>query len=233
MPLTLLLRGRSYDVGMDPAVPKIKFCGLTRPGDADAAVAAGAWALGMILWPGSPRRCRVEVAAEIAATHRRHVQIVGVFVNPTLDQVARSAEEIGLTMVQLHGEEGPVFCGEVARRTGCRVIKAARVRSRAEIQALAAFHTDFHLLDSFAHGVPGGTGQTFSWELARAHGAKVPMILSGGLNAGNVAEAITAVRPLAVDVASGVEVAPGRKDPAQLDAFAAAVAASAESLAAL
>jgi phosphoribosylanthranilate isomerase len=218
---------------MDPAVPKIKFCGLTRTGDAEAAVAAGAWALGVILWPGSPRRCRVEVAAEIAAAHRRRVQIVGVFVNPTLDQVARSAEEIGLTMVQLHGEEGPVFCAEVARRTGCRVIKAARVRSRAEIQALGAFHTDFHLLDSFAHGVPGGTGQTFSWELARAHGAKVPMILSGGLNAGNVAEAIAAVRPLAVDVASGVEVAPGRKDAAKLDAFAAAVAASADALAAL
>jgi phosphoribosylanthranilate isomerase len=217
---------------MDCAAPKIKFCGLTRPADADAAVAAGAWALGVILWPGSPRRCRTEQAVEIAATHRRRVEIVGVFVNPTLDQVARSAEEIGLTMVQLHGDEGPVFCGEVARRTGCRVIKAARVRSRADIQALGPFHTDFHLLDSFAHGVPGGTGQTFSWELARAHGAKVPMILSGGLTAGNVAEAIAAVRPLAVDVASGVELAPGRKDAAKLEAFAAAVAASAEMLAA-
>jgi phosphoribosylanthranilate isomerase len=214
-------------VGVDSPGPKIKFCGITDPADAEAAVAAGAWALGMVLWPRSPRRCQPAVAAQIAAAHRRHVQIAGVFVNPTLEQVARAADEIGLTLVQLHGDEGPVFCGEVARRTGCRVIKAARVRSGADIQALAAFHTDFHLLDSYARGVPGGTGETFAWDLARAHGGGVPLILSGGLTADNVAQAIAAVRPYAVDVASGVELAPGRKDPAKLEAFAAAVRAAA------
>ena len=130
-------------------------------------------------------------------------------------------------MLQLHGDEGPVFCAEAARRTGCRIIKAARVRSRADIQALAAFHTDFHLLDSYVAGTPGGTGETFAWELARGHGSRVPLILSGGLRADNVAEAIAAVRPYAVDVASGVEASPGRKDPAKLEAFAAAVAATA------
>jgi len=216
--------------GVEATTPKIKFCGITDPADAEAAVNAGAWALGMILWPGSPRRCSPVVAAQIAAAHRRHVQIAGVFVNPTLEQVARAADEIGLTLVQLHGDEGPVFCGEVARRTGCRVIKAARVRSRADIQALSAFHTDFHLLDSYVDGVAGGTGVTFAWDLARAHGADVPVILSGGLNAGNVADAIAAVRPYAVDVASGVELRPGRKDPAKLDAFAAAVRATAPGL---
>jgi phosphoribosylanthranilate isomerase len=214
-------------VGVDSPGPKIKFCGITDPADAEAAVAAGAWALGMVLWPRSPRRCQPAVAAQIAAAHRRHVQIGGVFVNPTLEQVARAADEIGLTLVQLHGDEGQVFCGEVARRTGCRVIKAARVRSGADIQALAAFHTDFHLLDSYARGVPGGTGETFAWDLARAHGGGVPLILSGGLTADNVAQAIAAVRPYAVDVASGVELAPGRKDPAKLEAFAAAVRAAA------
>lgn len=214
-------------MGVESPTPKIKFCGITVPADADAAVAAGAWALGVILWHGSPRRCRRGVAAEIAAVHRRHAQIVGVFVNPTLDQLARAADEIGLTMLQLHGDEGPVFCAEAARRTGCRVIKAARVRSRADIQALGAFHTDFHLLDSYARGLPGGTGETFAWELARARGRQVPMILSGGLTAENVADAIAAVRPYAVDVASGTEIEPGVKDPEKLRAFAAAVHGSA------
>lgn len=215
------------------AAPKIKFCGLTRVQDAEPAVAAGAWALGVILWPQSPRRCRPGVAAEIAATHRRHVQIAGVFVNPKLDAVVAAAEEIGLTMLQFHGEEGPAFCAEAARRTGCRVIKAARVRSRADIQALETFHTDFHLLDAYRADAPGGTGETFAWELAhrgtrsRARGGRVPVILSGGLTADNVGEAISVVHPYAVDVASGTESAPGVKDPAKLAAFAAAVAATA------
>lgn len=208
---------------MDPFTPKIKFCGLTDPADAEVAVEAGAWALGMILWSGSARRCRAMVAARIAAAHRRQAEIVGVFVNPTLDQVARAADEIGLTMLQLHGDEGPAFCAEAGRRTGCRVIKAARVRSGADIQALAPFHTDFHLLDSYAPGLRGGTGETFAWELAAGHRGSIPIILSGGLTAENVADAIAAVSPYAVDVASGVETAPGRKDQRALRAFAAAV----------
>jgi len=213
--------------GVELTVPKIKFCGITDPADADAAIAAGAWALGVILWPGSPRHCRPDVAAEIAAAHRRHAQIVGVFVNATLGQVAQAAEGIGLTMLQLHGDEGPAFCGEAARRTGCKVIKAARVRSGADIQALSAFHTDFHLLDSYARGIPGGTGETFAWELARGHSENIPVILSGGLRPDNVGDAIAAVRPYAVDVASGTELSPGRKDHDKLRAFADAVEASA------
>ncbi|HEX3688601.1 MAG TPA: phosphoribosylanthranilate isomerase [Solirubrobacteraceae bacterium] len=215
---------------MDAHATKIKFCGLTDPADADVAIAAGAWALGVILWPGSPRRCRPEVAAEIAAAHRRHAQIAGVFVNATLDEVTRAADDIGLSLLQLHGDEGPAFCNEAARRTGCRVIKAARVRSGADIQALSAFHTDFHLLDSYRKGVPGGTGETFAWELARSHPTKVPVILSGGLTPDNVTAAIAAVRPYAVDVASGVEIKtshPPRKDHDKLQAFAAAVSAAA------
>jgi phosphoribosylanthranilate isomerase len=206
--------------------PKVKICGITRHDDADAAVAAGVWALGLNLWPKSKRRCRMTVAAEIAAVHRRHVQIAGVFVNPTLDHVVRSAEEIGLTMLQFHGDEGPSFCAEAGRRTGCRVIKAARVRSGADIQALRPFKTDFHLLDAYVSGVPGGTGETFSWELARAHRGP-PLILSGGLTPANVAEAIAVAQPYAVDVASGVESAPGIKDRAAMQAFVDAVAATA------
>ena len=154
---------------------------------------------------------------------RRRAELVGVFVNPTLEEVARTADAVGLTMLQLHGDEGPSFCAEAGRRTGCKVIKAARVHSGAEIQSLASFHTDFHLLDSYQPGVPGGTGETFSWEIARAHRRTAPLILSGGLTPDNVAEAIAVVAPYAVDVASGVELEPGRKDPARLQAFAAAV----------
>jgi phosphoribosylanthranilate isomerase len=208
-------------------VTKIKFCGLTTLADAQRAARAGAWAIGLIFWPGSRRRCELDAAAEIAAALRRRVEIVGVFVNPTLDQVAQTADAVGLTMLQLHGDEGPAFCAEAARRTGCKVIKAARVRSGADIQALAPFHTDFHLLDSYVEGVPGGTGETFSWEIARAHRGTVPAILSGGLTPENVAEAVATVRPFAVDVASGVESSPGRKDPDKLEAFAAAVHAPA------
>jgi phosphoribosylanthranilate isomerase len=211
---------------MHSSVPRIKFCGLTSAEDAERGLAAGAWALGVILWRGSPRRCPLDVAAEIGAAFRRQAEIVGVFVNPTLPELTRAAETAQLTMLQLHGDEGPVFCAEAARRTGCRVIKAARVHSGADIQALAAFHTDFHLLDSYVRGVQGGTGETFAWDLARAHGRRVPLLLSGGLTPDNVGEAIAAVHPFAVDVASGVEASPGRKDPVRLEAFAAAVAAT-------
>jgi phosphoribosylanthranilate isomerase len=210
-----------------PGVPKIKFCGLTTLEDARMVVSAGAWAIGMIFWPRSPRRCSLETAAEIAAALRRRVELVGVFVNPTLDEVVGTADAAGLSMLQLHGDEGPAFCGEVARRTGCRVIKAVRVRSGADIQSLSAFHTDHHLLDSYVPGRPGGTGETFAWEIARAHRSSVPVILSGGLTPENVAEAIAVVEPFAVDVASGVELAPGRKDPAKVQAFAAAVRSAA------
>lgn len=208
-------------------VPKIKFCGVTSVEDADRAAAAGAWAIGLIFWPGSPRACPPDEAAAIARLLKRRTEVVGVFVNHTLDEVAATADAIELTMLQLHGDEGPAFCAEAARRTGCRVIKAARVRSRADIQALEPFHTDFHLLDSHSPGQPGGTGETFAWELARAHRGTVPMILSGGLNPDNVGAAIAATRPYAVDVASGVELRPGVKDPDKLQAFAEAVRATA------
>jgi phosphoribosylanthranilate isomerase len=207
--------------------PRIKFCGLTSLPDAQLAVHVGAWAIGLIFWPHSPRRCGLEDASEIAAALKRQAEIVGVFVNPTLDEVARTADAVGLTMLQLHGEEGPAFCAEAGRRTGCKVIKAVRVRSGADLQSLSSFHTDYHLLDSYTAGVPGGTGETFAWEIARDHRGRTPMILSGGLNPANVADAISVVQPFAVDVASGVELVPGRKDPDKLRAFAAAVASAA------
>jgi phosphoribosylanthranilate isomerase len=203
--------------------PRFKICGLTRLEDAELAVELGAWALGVILWEGSPRRCPLPEAEHIARTLRRRAEVCGVFVNATLDEVAGAADALGLTMVQLHGDEGPAFCGEVARRTGAKVVKAARVRSGADVQALGRFHTDFHLLDTHRDGLRGGTGETFDWGLAAARRSSVPLVLSGGLTPDNVAAAIAAVSPFAVDTASGTEAAPGIKDHEKLRAFAAAV----------
>lgn len=204
---------------------KIKVCGVTDPDDARLAVELGAWALGLNFWPESARVCPPEAADEIAAASKRSAELAGVFVNATLDEVAAAADRYGLTLVQLHGDEGPAYCREVARRTGARVIKAARVRDAASVRDLGAFPTDFHLLDAAVSGQRGGTGQTFSWELARTHRGPVPVILAGGLEPGNVAEAIRAAAPYAVDTASGTEREPGRKDQAKLAAFFDAVRA--------
>ena len=212
---------------MSSDAPKIKFCGITTVEDAQRAADLGAWAIGLIFWPGSPRRCTPDTAAEIAAAVKRRVEVVGVFSNATLDEVASTADAVGPTMLQLHGDEGPSYCAEAGRRTGCKVIKAARVRSGADIQALAAFHTDYHLLDSYSSDRPGGTGESFDWALARTHGNTPPLIMSGGLSPQNVAAAIGAVHPFAVDVASGVERSPGVKDPGKLEAFAKAVRSTA------
>ena len=208
-------------------VPHVKICGVTNLEDARRAVDLGAWAIGLIFHPGSPRRCRASDAAEITTALRRRVEIAGVFVNASLDNVAHRADDLGLSLLQLHGDEGPAYCAEAARRTGCRVIKAARVRSRGDVDALETFHTDFHLVDGHAPGLHGGTGETFDWSLLHARRTDIPLILSGGLRAENVGEAIAAVRPFAVDVASGVEAEPGRKDPDKLEAFFAAVVGSA------
>jgi phosphoribosylanthranilate isomerase len=203
--------------------PRIKFCGITRLEDARLAVEAGAWAVGTILWPGSERHCDPTEAARIVTAVRRQVEVAGVFVNQPLDEVCGLADGIGLTLVQLHGDEGPSYCAEVARRTGAKVIKAARVAASSDVQAMEAFHTDFHLLDTHRAGHFGGTGETFDWQLVRLRRTSVPLILSGGLTAENVAAAISVTRPIAVDVASGTEISPGIKDPAKLRAFANAV----------
>ncbi len=145
--------------------------------------------------------------------------MVGVFVNPELDEVARAVENASLTMVQLNGEEGPSFCAEVARKTGVKVVKAIHVASAADIHAAEAFRTDLHLFDRRARGLWGGTGESFDWGLLRERRSQVPAIVAGGLRPENVAEAISVTHPWAVDVASGVEAEPGRKDHAAMAAF--------------
>src|ERR1700750_2842608 len=151
-------RHSPYDAGVTtPRAPRIKFCGITGLDDAKRAVEAGAWALGLILFPGSPRRCALPDAELIAGTLRRQAEICGVFVNAPLAEVTGTADALGLTMVQLHGDEGPSDRAEVARRTVAKIIKAARVRGGADIRALEAFHTDYLLLDAHQPGRFGGT----------------------------------------------------------------------------
>ncbi|MGD0981009.1 MAG: phosphoribosylanthranilate isomerase [Solirubrobacteraceae bacterium] len=204
--------------------PRIKICGITRLEDAEAAFELGAWAVGMVFYERSRRRCDLAEAERIGAALHRRGELVGVFVNSSLEAIADVNERVGLTLVQLHGDEGPSFCSEVARRTGARTIKAAAVRGAATLQDLARFHTDFHLLDGYAEGMRGGTGERFDWSLVAGRRSKVPLILSGGLDPDNVGEAIVATRPYAVDVATGVESSPGVKDHKQLRAFIEAAA---------
>lgn len=211
----------------EPARTKIKFCGITRLEDAQLAVSLDAWAIGMILWPGSKRACAPDDALKISNAVRRKVEVAGVFVNQSLDEVAALADMLHLSMIQLHGDEGPSYAKEIARRTGAKVIKAQSVRLAADVVAVQAFRTDFHLLDTHRDGLRGGTGETFDWTMLTRRRSEVPLILSGGLTPDNVAAAIEAVHPYAVDVASGTEASPGVKDPEKMRAFAEAVRSTA------
>jgi phosphoribosylanthranilate isomerase len=220
--------------------PRVKVCGITCLEDAELAVELGAWAVGMVFYEPSPRRCSPAEALRITTALRRRVELCGVFVNASLDEVVQTGRELGLTLLQLHGDEGPAFCAEAGHRTGARVIKAAQVSSEGDIRDLGRFHVDFHLLDARSteagrEGLRGGTGRTFDWRLLATRRSTVPLILSGGLGPENAAEALAtaasyglrgaagAATPFALDTASGTENAPGRKDPERLRAFFAEV----------
>jgi phosphoribosylanthranilate isomerase len=205
---------------------RVKVCGMTNLEDAEHAARHGAWAIGLIHQRESPRYVEPAVAEEIGAALKRRCEIAGVFVNPTLEEVIEAAERENLTMLQFHGEEGPSFCVEAGRRTGAKVIKALRVKSAADVQAAEVFRTDFHLFDAYWHGIHGGTGQSFDWDLVAKRRSKVPMIVAGGLTPENVGQAIELVKPFAVDVVTGVEAEPGRKDHGKVEAFLDASGAS-------
>ncbi len=203
---------------------RIKICGNTNLDDARAAAELGAWAVGLIHHPDSPRYVEPDIAAEIGAALKRRCEVAGVFVDTSLDEIVRAADDEQLTIVQLHGDQGPSFCREVARRTGAKVMKAFRVRTPADVRGAEAFRTDFHLFDAYRAGAPGGTGESFDWELVAARRSQIPFLLAGGLTPENVGEAIAAARPWGVDVVSGVEAEPGPQGPRALAAFFEAVA---------
>jgi phosphoribosylanthranilate isomerase len=204
-------------------VTKVKICGVTRGEDAELAVSLGAWAIGFNLWPESKRYADPALAGGISHALHRRAERVGVFVNQPLDEIAGLVDTLGLTYVQLHGDEGPQFCSAVAQRTGARVIKAMRIAHASDLRELDRYHTDLHLLDTAAKGFVGGSGQSWDWSLAAQRRSKIPFLLAGGLTPENVAEGIAAVHPWGVDVASGVESNPGIKDAAKLEAFFEAV----------
>jgi phosphoribosylanthranilate isomerase len=193
-------------------IPLVKICGITNPHDATIAVAAGASAIGIVFWPSSPRAVDAARAREIIAAVPAPVSVVGVFVNQA-DEASRLAAELGLAAVQFHGDETAEDC----RRAGTRVIKSVSVRDASTIDtALALPESVTVLLDAHDPVKRGGTGRVVDWSVAREIARLRFTILSGGLNPDNVHDAVTAVKPWAIDVSSGVESAPGKKDPEKL-----------------
>jgi phosphoribosylanthranilate isomerase len=195
---------------------KVKVCGITRLEDARKAVDAGADALGFVFYSQSPRYIHPDTARTIIDQVAPFVTPVGVFVNATASTIRRIIKTSRVQVIQLHGEEPPEFCGQFA----AKVIKAFRVRERTDIRKmLSGYHVDAFLLDAYCPDAPGGTGRTFSWDVAIEAKRYGPVILAGGLTPWNVADAIKLVAPYAVDVSSGVESRPGRKDEARIIAF--------------
>lgn len=212
-----------------PAATKIKICGVTRAEDATIVVGAGVDFIGINFWPSSKRFVPRDRAPAIAAAARAAgtVQVVGVFVNARLDDIAAIARDVPLDTIQLHGDETPQDAASVVQDTGCAIWKAVAVGRRSDLDRLDAWPVHAILLDTPTAG-RGGSGRVFDWRLAHDARRAYPtrrFVLAGGLGPDNVRAAIDAVAPWAVDVASGIESAPGIKDPAKLAAFIAAVRA--------
>jgi phosphoribosylanthranilate isomerase len=199
---------------------RIKICGVTNLDDALAAVAAGADALGFNFYEKSPRHVSLKTAAEISKLLPQFVLRAGVFVNPVEELVTRAIGGCGLGLLQFHGDEPPEFCVQF----GLMSMKAFRIRDAESLKELPKFSTEAYLLDAFSAEARGGTGEKFNWDLAvEAQKFGKPIFLAGGLTPENVADAVRKVKPFGVDVASGVESAPGKKDVAKVRAFIQAV----------
>lgn len=201
----------------------VKICGVTNTDDALAAATAGADALGFNFYEESPRHVTLQTAAELVRHLPSFVVKVGVFVDAPEDLVYRAIADCGLTLLQFHGNETPEYCAQF----GLMNMKAFRVRDAASLDALTKYPSDAWLLDAWTPDKPGGSGQKFNWDLAVA-ACKLgrPVFLAGGLTPENVSEAVRKVRPYGVDVSSGVEVSPGKKDHAKVRAFIKAAKAA-------
>jgi len=199
---------------------RIKICGITNLADGLAAVEAGADALGLNFYEKSPRHISQKTAAEISKQLPPFVMRVGLFVNAPEDLVTRAIGECGLTMLQFHGDEPPEFCVQF----GLMSMKAFRIRDAESLEELPQFSTDAYLLDAYSPEARGGTGKKFNWDLAvEAQKFGKPIFLAGGLTPENVADAVRKVHPFGVDVSSGVESSPGKKDHTKVRAFIQAV----------
>ena len=196
-------------------VVRVKICGVTRRDDIEIAVDAGADAIGLNLWPGSRRYVSPEVASDLRSAIPARVLAIGVFVDAAPEEVISLADRLGLDRVQLHGSESPA----VVERVGPRALKAFRLVDAGTLTLIEAYPGDELLVDAHVPGMPGGTGRPANRALARRAAGLGRMWLAGGLDPSNVAEAVREVRPYGVDVAGGVESAPGIKDEALVRAF--------------
>ncbi|MBJ6723610.1 phosphoribosylanthranilate isomerase [Geomesophilobacter sediminis] len=194
---------------------RVKICGITSACDARLAVEAGADAIGLIFFEKSPRNVDLEQAARIVAELPPFIQTVGLFVNAPLDFVNETADRVGLDLVQLHGEETPEFCAAVRRR----VMKAFRVKGAESLVPMPSYRVAGYVLDAYSPNAHGGTGERFDWDLAVQAKNYGPIVLAGGLTPENVADAVAQVVPYGVDVSSGVELSPGKKDPEKVRQF--------------
>ena len=195
---------------------RVKICGITNLADAQVAVEAGADALGFNFYEKSPRYVSLKTAAEISKQLPPFVMRVGVFVNAPEDFVLCAINEASLTMLQFHGDEPPEFCTQF----GLMSMKVFRIRDEKSLEEIPNYQTDAYLLDAYSVEARGGTGEKFNWDLAvEAQKFGKPIFLAGGLTPENVAEAVKKVQPFGVDVSSGVESAPGKKDHAKVKAF--------------
>lgn len=195
---------------------RVKICGITNVADACAAADAGADLIGLNFWPGTPRCVTMPRAREIADAVRGRVQVVAVFVDALEDEIRRTADAVGADFVQLHGAESAELAESLKP---LRVIKAFHVAGLADLAQLAGFPAEVCLLDARVERMPGGTGRTIDWQLAREASRHGPILLAGGLTPENVAEAVRVARPWGVDTASGVERAPGIKDARKVANF--------------
>ncbi|MGB0910542.1 MAG: phosphoribosylanthranilate isomerase [Nitrospirales bacterium] len=198
---------------------KIKICGITNAEDAHLAVDAGADALGFIFYPQSPRFVEIQVVKSIVNQLPPFVLPIGVFVNEEQSMVQNVMDVCGLALAQLHGEESPAYCESL----GHPVLKGIRLRDRSSFLALAEYKgragVRGFVLDAFTESEYGGTGKVADWDLAAEAAKAAPILLAGGLSSENIQEAIKKVQPYGVDVSSGVEASPGKKDSAKVQAF--------------
>ena len=197
----------------------VKICGITSEADALAAAEAGADAIGLMFYEDSPRYVTISQAKAISAVLPKHIVRVGVFVNAVESLISQVIIDCTLNIVQFHGDESPEDCG----RFNVMSLKAFRMQGPETLEAMQEFSSDGFLLDAHVENALGGTGETFNWDLAvRAQELGRPIFLAGGLTVDNVAEAVAKVQPFAVDVSSGVESEPGKKDLAKMRAFVSA-----------
>ncbi len=207
----------------------IKFCGIKTKEALNAASRHGGDYVGLMMWPKSPRAVGLEQARALSLNQPGNLRIVGVFVNPADDELRKTLTDVPMDMIQLHGDEDPGRVATIRTLTGLPVMKAIRIATREDLFAVPSFESvaDWLLFDTKTDpklsGLPGGTGMSFDWQILKDRTFQKPWMLSGGLNAGNIGQALSILQPYAVDVSSGIEDSPGVKNIDKMKNFAAEI----------